>query len=148
MLIDRVLGPHPPSSDWLVGNYKNHRTDFQRLVDLHKRDQFFSSIKLDVYTPVKDYRAKAPPKIVNNYRVIMRRIGVDCAGFDIKGGGATFDVYSWGFATSSITYGYEYMPVPPAWLKDGKTVHESDSLDSSYHVEHIEGNWYWYSLAE
>ncbi|AZO95065.1 hypothetical protein [Halocella sp. SP3-1] len=137
-----------PTDDILINNFREHKSDFKKLITMFRQDKELGYISQKIISPmdaVSEERKK-------EYRDLLKELKIKQIKSYDKNENIAFNVYAVGLSVTGAAKGYEYWGKQiPAHLElvrnldeDYQKEREKDEPLAYYKFRHIEGHWYLY----
>ncbi|MGM0502227.1 MAG: hypothetical protein ACQERJ_06825 [Bacillota bacterium] len=137
-----------PSDETLINNFKENKSDFEKLIAMFKADQELEYISHNMISP---HGSIGEPR-KEKYIALFKKLNLEQMKSDDKKDDISISAYAAGLGISGSAKGYEYWGQPlPAHLEVVENLDQAYQQERAkgeplafYKFRHLEGKWYLY----
>ena len=147
-VLSNCSGKHP-TDEALIENFKAHRKEFDKLLQMFQEDKALGRVAPDFTRPKNAQTIGVTGQRLDAYRDLFDNLEIKSGieGYDDKTT-VWFHSSSSGLSVSGSSKGYAFLRNPPASTTDNLDNYRSPDGKSFIAFRHIEDNWYLYSDYE
>jgi hypothetical protein len=138
-------GANHPADEALLSNFRSHRADFERLLQMFLADKGLGRVAPDFTRPDAPQSVGVAPERISEYRNLFKKLGLTAGieGYEEKDH-VWFHASTYGLAVTGSSKGYAHLKQRPALVVGSLDSYRHRDSRSFVVFRHIEGDWYLY----